>query len=359
MEKMDTFLVYCQNLNGVQLCNSLEHSGKTMLSRVGLGPNCSVPAFLNKIVTDISVYKPFLIAVSTEDETSRNSGFHSNLLKDKMRSLNYKQLKIKKLDKFFSGNTTRLSIYVHESLEMEFQLEEKEIHRNFSGDGQFVHLQNEKNRSSGVIVSIVWHPEYGRFAFATFNLTSENNMKNYLKYRDYIVSSNASVINLTTLKVEGIKTFKRPEYIIIMGNLGFDIVNKNDPNYVYNVLQKGISYSDLKEIQKYDELRTNHILSDYNEGEANNGPLFLPTSILKRGRDLNTCNFNKDNSSKIEANCFEGQIGWRERILYKELEGSNSPYTLHCIGYNRNDSIQNSSNAGVYSIFQLKERTPL
>ena len=60
---------------------------------------------------------------------------------------------------------------------MEFQLEEKEIRRNFSGDGQFVHLQNEKNRSTGVIVSIVWHPEYGRFAFATFNLTAEENIK--------------------------------------------------------------------------------------------------------------------------------------------------------------------------------------
>ena len=361
---MNKILVYSQNLDNIYLCDTLDPKNKSLLNKIGLESKCNNPNFLYKIQNDINVYNPFLVAISTEDELKKNNNFHNKLLKNFMDNLNFKQLKVKKLDKIKSNNITRLSIYVHNTLYKDFEYEEKDIDRNFNNNGQYIHVENIDERSLGVIVSIVWHPIYGRFAFSTFNLTSENdkiyyNKEIYYKYRQYIIASNTSIINFTKFKVESIKKFKRPEYFIIMGNLGFNIIDDKGIIQSYINDNNEFSVEDIKNMIDKDELRVNHILSEYKEGPSNDGPFFLPTSVLKKGRDLNLCSSKYDKMHKnYYKNCIDEfkPLGWRERILYKELEGSNSNYTLNCIEYNRNDSIADSDNAAVYAIFELIER---
>ena len=99
-------------------------------------------------------------------------------------------------------------------------------------------------------------------------------------------------------------------------------------------------------------------LSGYKEGVSNEGPMFMPTWRLTRGRSSN-CS-SQSGVNKVNLGCFErpeeglGGLGWHDRILYKEM--GTSYYVVHCVGYNRLDvmNMHESTNAGVIGFFEVR-----
>jgi hypothetical protein len=339
--------------------------------------DCTVPSIAYKISEDLNNAKDiFLVVISTEDEPSKNTYLHSDILPVVMKEKNFYKLKSYKISKVGkdSNNASRMSIYAHNDLKNDFVLEEKEIKLNFHNDGVFGKRKDDEGRHLGAIVALVWHPNFGRFAFTNVNLPTRDrsfvSYDEYKRYRAYLATSNASFLNTLVSKLNTIKKYKKPEYIIITGNLNFDIVPKDElklKSFISKLeSDEGFRISDLREMHQYDELRKGidygFYLIKFLEGESNSGPLFLPTGPLKQNRP-ESCSPKKSEMMKLPKGCFVNNgemtlLGWRERIIYNELEDSDSGYMMHCVDYDRIDigEMNKGHNAGVYSLFQLLPR---
>lgn len=379
---MDKILTYSWNVSGLNLCEFDSITGNKKLSkklvRDILNKKCTIPSIALKILEDLNKINDqvFLVVICTESEPKHNSYFHSDVLPGLMKSKDFYMLKKGKLNNSGSPNlSSRISIYAPKLIRNEFQSEEIEITKIFDNKGIYSQNKLDEGRYMSMILTLVWHPLYGRFSFVNVNLPIKDldfkNYDEYLKYRSFICSSNSSMLNALIAKVNAIKYYKKPQYLIILGTFNFDLVPESEEELavVVEMLEndKGFGIKELKFLLNYDELRNlikqNVVLRGFMEGPANSGPLFLPTGPLRIDRESICSPDQKKEINIIGEGCFVNNngntyLGWRERTLYKELDDSDSEFNMHCIHYDRIDigEMKKGFNAGIVTLFQLIRR---
>src|SRR5437870_2559584 len=133
-----SIMCFSWNAAGLKLCETMSQY-KATESRSGIRglfkSNCLAPDFFEDIRAMIDNKKPNLVVMSTQNEDSKDTYFHSNFLPNQMPEISYTLLKRDKLDDVGeinpnpkvklptgpqSGSALRISIYVRYELLNEF-----------------------------------------------------------------------------------------------------------------------------------------------------------------------------------------------------------------------------------------------
>lgn len=385
-------MTFAWNASGLRLCETMsqEKADSTRNRIFNLRKDCIAPNFFEVIRDIITDKQPNLVVMSSEDEDVDNTYFHSELLLKAMPEIGYSLLKKNKLSDVGevasgvrlgnipsgepSGSALRISIYARNDTLQFLRIEERRLNKFFGNKGQkklkYSQGQGISRRKSGAIASYVWHEIYGKFVFIATDIPSGVDILNIGKRFDYekyrAASKSANTLFLITLldkMIDSVKEEYKPDHIFLMGDLNYDIVVPRKPiNELVSDIIKDVSARNFKNLQQYDELKQNLEtipLNGFKEGVSNEGPLFMPTWRLARGRS-DKCVPGPNN--EINAGCFAppnygllgGGIGWHDRILYKELMTSH--YITHCTDYNRLDvnNMHASTHAGVLGIYEMR-----
>ena len=385
-----TIMCFSWNAAGLRLCetmsqNKADNSRKGFRAFVTKKQPCLAPDFFEEIRSTINLRQPSLVVMTTQDEANSDTYFHSDLLPGSMPEIGYSLLKRDKLEgvgEVSSGapsiriptgnpksNAIRISIYARYDVIGSFRSEEKILSRFFGNDGQVNSTCEQLDRVSGAIATYVWHETYGKFAFIATHLPSgmtSLKVGNGLDYASYRVATRASnslcLLKLYNQLVSSLPAESRPDHIFLLGDLNFDIVIPGKKNIeVISELASNVTASKLRDLQRYDELKKSIDdvpLMGFKEGVAGEGPLFMPTWRLARGRP-DSCAPSRD-ITRIDTSCFSepnealGGLGWHDRVLYKEMMTSN--YIAHCTDYNRIDvrNMHASTHAGVTAFFEMR-----
>lgn len=376
----DNFSIMCftWNASGLKLCEttSQEQADKNregLLAFMTRKKECTAPDFFDDISLIIKQRTPSLVVMTTQEEDNTKTYFHSSLLPTIMPKLGYTLLKRTKLpdiltkygrmDRIQTGqpSTTavRLSVYAYNNIIQQLLLEEQII------SGLLSNIDNKVfcNEYSGAVVSYVWHPKYGKFAFIAIHLTSQDTPTDYAHFRSAARSTNnLCLLNIYNKFITSLEEDFQPDHIFLLGDFNYDIIIPGKTNAeIQTIITSNITPQRIKELQAYDELiraKREVPLVGFKEGVSSEGPLFLPTWKLARMRG-DSCNPDK-NAIKLNATCLAppnertGGIGWHDRILYKESLTSN--YLSHCTMYNRIDikNMHLSMNAGVSAFFEMR-----
>ena len=378
--------VFSWNAGGLRLCETMsqkkaDEARKGFFAAITLKKKCVAPDFFETIRASIIEDDPELIVMTTQDEDSKDTYFHSDLVPDIMTEIGYSLVKRHQVYKVGeaasgvvlkkvisgvpSGSALRMSIYARNDVFPDIESGEMELQGFMGHEGQQEAKCIQSERYSGAIVGYIWHRRYGKFAFIAVDIpagVSALNVTDQLEYESFrAVAKAANTICLTGIFNKFITRLPdeaQPDHVFLIGDLNYDIVVANKSSLdVISELAANQNAGKLKEIQKNDELRQamNEVpaLYGFKEGVSNEGPLFMPTWNMAMGRP-ESC------ATKVTSDCYSsdirihGGIGWHDRILYKELQ--KSPFVAHCLSYNRID-IQNmheSTHAGVIADFDIR-----
>lgn len=382
-------MCFSWNASGLRLCetmsqNKADAARKGFKAFITMKQPCLAPDFFDEIRVIINAKLPSLVVMTTQDEDSNGTYFHAEFLPSSMSEMGYFLLKreifggigelasgvpqIRVPSGKPSGSALRISIYALNALMPGLKLEEKLMSNFFSNNGQVEAKCNQGGRTSGAIGAYVWHETYGKFVFIATHIPygadslGINQELDYISYRAAIRSTNTlCLISLMNKFVNSLSQQSRPDHIFLLGDLNYDIVIPGRKNIeIISELTANISANKLKDFQKNDELKKameDIPLEGFKEGVSGEGPLFMPTWRLARGRP-DSCVPSND-TTKISTSCFDnsgiefGGIGWHDRILYKEMMTSN--YIAHCTDYTRLDikNMHASTHAGVTAFFEM------
>lgn len=385
-----TIMCFAWNAAGLRLCETMsqgkaDDARKEFKAWITLKKPCLAPDFFEDIRGIIANRRPSIVVMVTEDEDYHDTYFHSELLPAAMPEIGYVFLK---RDVFTgigeeasgvpqvnvptgepSGSALRVSVYVLYELGAGFRAEEQLISKFFGNHGQIETKCQQGDRVAGAIAVYIWHETYGKFVFIATHLPSGAASLKVGKTLDYgqYRAVNRAANSLCLLKimnqfVDSLPSETKPDHVFLLGDLNYDIFVPGKKNIeVISELAGNISAAKLKDLQKYDELKKtidDVPLAGFKEGVAGEGPLFMPTWRLARGRP-NTCVPDKT-TTKVSTSCFEapndplGGLGWHNRILHKEMMTSH--YIVHCTNYNRIDvkNMHASTNAGVLAFFDVQ-----
>lgn len=380
-----TVKIFSWNAAGLRICETMsqkkaDEKRKGFFAAVTLKKSCVAPTFFETIRSSIISDSPSLVVISTQDEDTKDTYFHSDLLPELMPEIGYSLLKRHQIynvgeaaskvpmTKVASGtphgSALRMSVYARNDVYNELQDSEVELNAYMGNQGQQEAKCIQSERYSGAIAAYVWHPRVGRFVFIAVDIpagVSALNVTDELEYESFrAVAKAANTICLTGIFNKFITKLApsvRPDHVFLLGDLNYDIVVADKPSVtVISELAANQTAAKIKEIQRYDELKTALTtvpLEGFKEGVSNEGPLFMPTWNMARGRP-DSC------ATQITAECYSpdirihGGIGWHDRILYKELQ--QSFYVAHCDRYNRIDvqSMHESTHAGVIADFDIR-----
>lgn len=378
-----TIMCFSWNASGLRLCETMsqtkaDDARKGFRAFITRKQPCLAPDFFEEIRSTINLRQPSIVVMTTQDESNSDTYFHSYLLPASMPEIRYSLLKRDKLSGVGeaasgvptgnpSGSALRISIYAKNDVIGSLRAEERLLSRFFGNDGQLEATCSQGDRVSGAIAAYVWHETYGKFAFIATHLPSGISSlkvgKDYASYRVASRSANSlCLLKLYNQFIASLQPESLPDHVFLLGDLNYDIVVPGKKNIkVISELASNISAAKLKDLQKYDELKKameEVPLTGFEEGVSSEGPLFMPTWRLARGRS-DACAPEKD-VNKIESSCFGdpnealGGLGWHDRVLYKEMMTSN--YMAHCTDYNRIDvkNMHASTHAGVTAFFEMR-----
>jgi hypothetical protein len=391
-------MIFSWNAAGLRLCETMNQSTandarKGFKAFITAKKPCIAPNFFNDIRAAISSSNPSLVVMSTQDEDSKDSYFHSDLLPTQMTDLNYRLLKrhvlsgvgetssgapykTLKTEKVGmpSGSALRMSIYAENDVYIAITEEEKKknLAKYFSNEGQNDHtcMSQSSGTLSGAIAAYVWHPTYGRLVFIAVDFPSGTpaskitDLDSYRSFRAKTLATNDLCMSSILEKyVNNIATTAKPNHVFLFGNFNYEIRETDKlPHEMLDVLDKKILTSTkILELQKADEFaayKAKYPLEGFLEGLGDIGPNFLPTWKLLRHRK-ESCR-GSGNDKPIDSTCFydpaglEAGIGWHDRILYKDTT-TREVKKLTCLSYNRMD-VQNmnySTHAGVHGLYKI------
>lgn len=383
-----SIMCFAWNASGLKLCETMsqlkaDEARKGFKAFITMKRPCVAPDFFEDIRSIIRTRRPGLVVMTTEDEDRSDTYFHAELLPSAMPEIGYTLLKRDKMEGVGesglvpskivtgnpSGNALRISIYVRNDLLQGFRMEERRLSQFFGNDGQAEISCKQGDRASGAIGAYVWHETYGKFLFIATRLASGSEALkvgkglDYASYRSATRSANnLCLISIINTFVNGLPDEAKPDHVVLLGDLNYDVVVPGKKNVeIISQLAGNVTASNIKELQKFDELKKameDPPLNGFKEGVSAEGPLFMPTWRLARGRP-DACVPDKD-TTKVATSCFSpptealGGLGWHDRILYKETMTSN--YILHCLDYNRLDvkNMHQSTHAGVTAFFEVR-----
>lgn len=404
MSSENPFSIMCFTWNaaGLKFCSTMfehEKKKKGFFAKLTSGSECVTPNFFEDISQIIRERSPSLVAMATQDEDISDTYFHAEFLEAEMSRMSYSKLQREKLDgvgetasknpydsKLIpsgkpSGSALRLSIYARNDIFERLEIQERKILDFFSSHKIPRSFKCEsKGTVAGALVTYVIDPTYGRFAFITAHLPLGTNASNYTSGKEYqpfresVTSTNNFC--LSQMKDKFLHNIPdpsmRPEHIILMGDLNYDIVPERSS--VVNLEKvrewtRNIDASKIRQLHAMDELnfikKEGGILEGFHEGIDNEGPWFIPTWRLNRNRPepcSESGNVTSGTASKDLSSCFTkpnsdwGGFGWHDRILYWDVNKSKSHFETKCVMYNRIDvkNMHHSTHAGVIGLFEMK-----
>lgn len=379
-------VIFSWNATGLRICETISQAradasrGK-ILSFFGIKKPCIAPDFFEVLRTEINVKKPIFAVFVTEDEDATKTYFHAELLPHAMGDIGYALLKRHVLENVGgvpsgavyedaitgrpSGSALRLSIYVPQTSFDAMKESQNLLSRAIPNDGEFSPVRKSGTRVMGGLVSHVWHPNYGRFAFVSCSFPEGIEAHNvgrsltYEAYRETIKASNK--LAMIAILEEGIGNLPpnvRPEYTFIVGDLCYDIIDPNNRPMANQIKDTPATLRKLDELSVIIE-KKEIPFGDFNEGVNGQGPQFAPTFRLKRGRG-DDCNNDEQipREGCLAKSGYEyTPFGWHDRILHTNF--TDMPNQIRCVSYKRLDvgNIHQSTHAGVYGNFEMVGRS--
>jgi hypothetical protein len=331
------------------------------------------PDFLNELS---SMLNYDLLIIGLQEDNINNSTLqskHQNLIYEHIKH-NYDLIKLKTLSGW--GITTY-----------------KNLIENYTYRPRGLRLGIYKKRSSNLIISniqyntficptyidwltygkggivITLHTNIGKISFLNIHLPfnsksiiKNNNRNNDLLWQAYCLK----------YLYQNVINNHNPDFLFLFGDLNFRVQLRNEYNaleivnnlFNLNYINELINEADeLKLLLSYSQNNTNisNILPLLYEGINNNGPQFIPTCKLKKGRNnINTSNaffcqedqFQTKNIFKL-CKYYQRTPSWCDRILFKNFENTN--FDIKCIKYDRWDygNMNLSDHASVIGIFSI------
>ena len=390
-------MVFSWNTESISLCETMDEevakSNRTSWGGInffGIGATtwqykCDIPDFYPKLADFIQRNSPEIVVIGFQEDRFPGSYFHSHLLTNEMPKIGYGLVKRTKLmgvgitsyKNTIKGDPhergLRVSIYAKSELVPIIEKEETEMRAAIGNDGQEEYLCSSfVTRGKGATVSYLMLPGLGRLAFICchlpFNARSiftERMYNNRMLRQNELNQSNVCFNNI----IENLVLFKNPvpTYVIYFGDFNYRLADPRPASKVADELNERfddtvlihdlyIEYDELKE-----QMRRKNIY-EFSEGVSNQGPLFVPTCKMVKGRITGTCySDEKDYPQAYEGkDCWKtGKIdqrvpSWCDRILYQKF--GDDPHNLICTYYNRfdvGDTMSKSDHAGVLSMFEI------
>lgn len=375
-------MVFSWNTESVGLCETMDKSVADS-NRSGFFTfwryPCDIPDFYPKFSEFITEHIPDIVVIGFQEDRFPGSYFHSHLLPEEMPKLGYGLIKRTKLmgvgvttykgalqgDLFERG--LRLSLYAKKELISVIEKEEGEMRVAIGNDGQDEYVCSSfVTRGKGAAVSYLMLPGFGRLAFICchlpFNarsLITERLYKNRMLRQNEVNQSNICFNSI----IESLVLFKNPSptHVIYFGDFNYrladyrpaskvadDFTNKGgDKEFIHDMYEE---YDELKE-----QMRRKNIY-EFNEGISNQGPTFVPTCKMVKGRATESYSDQIPETGDCWKTGKQNQRvpSWCDRILYAKF-GDDS-HNLICTYYNRFDVgevMSKSDHAGVLSMFEL------
>jgi len=377
-----SILVLNWNADELRLCEttvqSIADNARSRLKGLLKSP-CITPTFLNYLRDSILLNQPQLVVVTTPNEADSASYLHSDTLPNLLPTLQYQLLRREKIAgvghqvvPVVTGATSpalRISVYVHNAVVDDWIYADKRMNKLIP-DGITESILQYGNGYVGMITIHLWHRFYGKFAVTTVDLPEDVlpvPVNTYSKNRLASKSvSNISLLTWLTEITDSMSPTERPDHLILCGSFNYQLVVPDKTILeTIRTASGNLSKANLKAAQQFDEgtqaLRKGEVLEGFFEGIGGQGPLFMPTWRLTKGRGQD-CNpgpgSTTASSSSISAGCFtlnetSGSVGWTDRVYFKDL--LTSTYILTCEQYDRLDdpSMTQSNHSGVVAILRI------
>lgn len=336
-----------------------------------------IPDFYPRFAKFIMDNNPDLIVIGFQEDRYPGSYFHSHFLPNEMPKINYGLLKRTKLmgvgvtsykgairgDPFERG--IRVSIYAKIPLIPIIEKEEMEMRTAIGNDGQDEYVcSSSLIRGKGATCSYIMLPGFGRLAFICchlpFNphsLITERCYKNRMLRQTEVNQSNICFNSI----VEHLVLFRDtvPTYVIYFGDFNYRLADPRGASEVADEFNKRrhdiqfirdmyCTYDELKE-----QMRRQNIYEFY-EGMNNQGPTFLPTCKMVKGRVTGQSR-NDNGINYWKTGRYDQRVpSWCDRILYQKF--NEDGHKMICTHYSRFDVgtvMSKSDHAGVLSLFEL------
>lgn len=338
-------LMFTWNASGLRICETsnqrvADNKRKGILFKKHAGP-CKAPDFSKTHIEPVIVEKqPLIVAISTQEEASDETYYHSDYLPRKMKGFGYVQYYREKLEKvgFFAmpdhkqarsevvtgdpGKTAlRLSVYVHQSFYENFKFHRDDIEDLFPATQIY-----DSRMKNGALACYLGHPQTGIFCIVAAHfpddyLAAPLDVTKYHRTRARKLRQRHDFLNKISeeffFNVEGeqralLNEYNLPpvNYFFVMGDFGFNSTPRNGQNL------------------SSDELHSNELDPPMEEGVSG---------------------FNIDPTWPSRGGRVNGTIyGDRDRVLYYDDRG-----TLECHKYETitTGSIRDSYHTGRLSYF--------
>lgn len=329
---------------------------------------CSAPDFMENIrgyldkFPDSDENSIDIISISTVEKTSE-SYLHTEYLEPAMNELGYSLFKYYYTNNIGDGsNSIRLSIFMKEILVDSFALESNTRFYFFGNDGSFDFKCKREGRNSGFIAVNIGHPYYGVVSFVVVSLPDHKSVEmemTYKLYKTYIKNiNNLCLYEMTEKIIKEISNEFKTLHLFIMGDFNYVIDTDEE---LLTAIKNDMSNSLIKNFISRDqlaEIKDVIFNGEMKEGVNDEGPAFVPTWALKkgRGRDCQVGDTLSDQNVKsLKPKCYSDvqKIGWKSRMLYNSSE--DSAYVINCIHYNSFDvgKIRDSPNSALIGIYDI------
>jgi hypothetical protein len=337
--------------------------------------SCHLPDFFPQFSNKITSNNPDIVVIGFQEDRYPGSYFHSHLLPEEMPKIGYGLVKRTKLmgfgktsyDGLWNGDLyqrgIRISIYAKFNLVSIIEKEELNMRQSMGNNGQLEYSANIL-RSKGAVASYIMLPGFGHLAFVCchlpFNarsLITERVHKNRMLRQNELNESNIVFNNIIEKLV--FDQDQIPTHVIYFGDFNYRLADMRPASEVASeFLEKK---DDIDHISKmyavYDELHEQSVkqnIYEFSEGVNNQGPTFMPTCKMVKGRDTEEYNLT-DGTECWKIGREDQRIpSWCDRILYKKI--GDDGHTLKCVDYDRFDigsTMSKSDHAGVIGIFEL------
>lgn len=337
--------------------------------------SCHLPDFFPNFSAKISETQPDLIVIGFQEDRYPGSYFHSHLLPEEMPKLGYSLVKRTKLMGFGKTSYTglwncdlfqrgiRLSVYAKFHLASIIEKEEFDMRQSIGNNGQLEYAANVI-RSKGAVASYIMLPGFGRLAFVCchlpFNarsLITERVKKNKMLRQNELNQSNVVFNNIIETLV--LEQDQIPTHVVYFGDFNYRLSDMRPASEVAaEFLEKK---KDIEHINKmyliYDELHNQTLrenIYEFCEGVDNQGPTFMPTCKMVKGRDTDEYSLTEGTECWKIGREDQRIPSWCDRILYKRF--NDDGHNLKCVEYDRFDvgyTMSKSDHAGVIGIFEL------
>lgn len=390
MEKSYRIMVFSWNTESISLCSSMkpepieDNTSSSVYNVWNYIPNiwstgmCEVPDFFNSFKIFINNNKPDVIAIGFQEDRKPGSYFHSHFLVEEMPKIGYELVKrtrlmgvgVTSVKNAMKGDLhsrgLRLSIYAKKELISEINSEEITMRNTFGNDGHDEHLCTSiLTRGKGAVVSYLKLPGMGRIAFINAHLpfNSKSLVDSYVKRNPMLRQNELNYSNTCFNNIVEELVYNKdpkPDHVIYLGDLNYRISNVNGAANMSAAFHENYDNEEFINsiYKKYDELKEQMRrgnIYEFSEGVGGEGPRFVPTCKMTKGRTTDRCYKSEDS----DTNCWKlGKSdqrvpSWCDRILYSKF--GHDKTNLVCTYYNRFDTgevMSKSDHAGVIALYE-------